>query len=371
MRIGFEAKRIFHNRTGLGNYSRDLIRILQTHHPENEYFLYNPIENNNLLFKVTPPTYEKLPETFFDRQFPNLWRQMNILKDLRKDQIQIFHGLSGELPWGLHKKNIKSIVTIHDLIFLRYPEFYSFFDKKIHTKKFSYAAKKADVVVAVSEQTKKDIVEFFGVKPSRIQVIYQGCHRAFKKSFSQEEKENVLKKYGLPREYILNVGTIEVRKNVLIAVKAIRDIDTHLVIVGSETPYAREVKAYIKTHNLEKKVSFLKNLSVEELAMLNQEAQLVIYPSLFEGFGIPIIEALYSKTPVITSNYGCFPEAGGPHSAYIDPTNEEDVAANIKRILSDKNLQQSMSEKGFAYVQKFNDEAIATQFMAIYKNIVV
>lgn len=370
MKIGFEAKRIFHNRTGLGNYSRDLVRILQSYYPENEYFLYNPIANNNSLFKVNPPAYEKLPSTFVDRWFPNLWRQRNILKDLRKDKIQIFHGLSGELPWGLHKKKIKSVVTIHDLIFLRYPQFYSFFDKKIHTAKFSYAAKNADVIVAVSQQTKKDIVTFLGIEPSRIKVIYQGCHQAFKETFSQEEKENLLNKYGLPREYILNVGTIEVRKNVLIAVKAIKDINTHLVIVGSETPYAQEIKAYIKTHNLEKKVSFLKNLSVQELAMLNQEAQLVIYPSLFEGFGIPIIEALYSKTPVITSNYGCFPEAGGPSSAYIDPTNVEDVAAHIKRILSDKNIQQSMSEKGFEYVQRFNDKAIASQFMNIYKSLV-
>ena len=369
MKIGFEAKRIFHNKTGLGNYSRDLVRIMQSFYPENDYFLYNPKNSKNFLFKASPPVYEKLPATFANRLFPDVWRQWNILKDLRKDEIEIFHGLSGELPLGLHKTQIKSVVTIHDLIFLRYPQFYSYFDKKIHTKKFSYAAKNADVVVAVSEQTKKDIIDFFGIDPSRIKVIYQGCHAAFKKTFSQKEKDNLLKKYELPRDFILNVGTIEARKNVLIAVKAIKNIDTHLAIVGAETPYTLEVKNYIKTEGLEKKVSFLKNLNVEELAMLNQAAQLMIYPSLFEGFGIPIIEALFSKTPVITTNYGCFPEAGGPNSIYVDPNSKSQISEAISDLLKHPDKRKGIAEAGYNYVQKFNDDRIASEIIKVYKEL--
>ena len=119
MNIGFEAKRIFHNKTGLGNYSRDLIRILNAEFPKNNYFLYNPKVARNELFKVNNvTTFEKNPNSFFYKKFKNIWRQKGVIKDLIKDKIEVFHGLSGELPSGLRKSNIKSVVTIHDLIFL-------------------------------------------------------------------------------------------------------------------------------------------------------------------------------------------------------------------------------------------------------------
>ena len=144
MKIGFEAKRVFHNKTGLGNYSRDLIRILADFFPENDFLLYNPKPNNEILFKNTNANvFEKRPATSFYQKFYNLWRQIGIVKDLKKDGIELFHGISGEIPWGLRQNNIKSVVTIHDLIFVRYPELYSFFDRKIHCDKFKKAAKDA------------------------------------------------------------------------------------------------------------------------------------------------------------------------------------------------------------------------------------
>ncbi len=138
MNIGYEAKRVFHNKTGLGNYSRDLVRILATYYPENHYFLYNPKKNKETLFNTNlDNVFEKLPSTPFYKKFYNLWRQKGIINDLKTDKIDVFHGLSGEIPSGLKNKNIKSVVTIHDLIFMRYPHLYSFFDRKIHFYKFN------------------------------------------------------------------------------------------------------------------------------------------------------------------------------------------------------------------------------------------
>ncbi len=370
MKIGFEAKRVYHNTTGLGNYGRDLIRSLTAFYPQNHYFLYNPKKRHDPLFTAENPiVVEKLPSNTFYRRFHNYWRQKGIINDLLKDEITVFHGLSGELPFGLKKRKIKSVVTIHDLIFVRYPKLYSFFDRQIHFFKFRKAAKNADIVVAISEQTKQDIIEFLKIDADKIKVIYQSCHSAFKKEYASEEKEAVRLKYNLPENFILNVGTLEERKNIFPVVKAIRDIDTTLVLVGKETSYSDAIKKYIKEYNLEERVFFLKHVEIEELAMLYQLATLFVYPSLFEGFGIPIIEALYSKTPVITTNYGVFPEVGGPASVYIDPSDVNALKEKIKWLNSNDMLRAQIIEEGYAYVQKFSDIEIARQMMALYKSI--
>lgn len=368
--IGYEAKRVFHNQTGLGNYSRDLVRILNRFFPENEYLLYNPKPAKKQLFTIESETIsEKRPTGWFNRKFYNIWRQRTIVSDLKKDGVQLFHGLSGELPSGLQQAGIKSTVTIHDLIFMRYPQFYSFFDRKIHFYKFKKAAKNADRVIAISEQTKRDIVQYLNIPESKIEVIYQGCQNVFKETFTDQEKKAVTAKYNLPEQFVLNVGTVEIRKNVLEVVKAIRNIDTHLIIIGGETPYTQTVKQYIQEHQMENKVSFLKGLSSRELAIVYQLATVFIYPSLFEGFGIPIIEALYSKTPVITSDSGVFPEAGGPDSVYINPTDSAAIQAKIELLLHDSNLRDEITEKGYMFVQKFNDDVIANNIMTLYKTL--
>lgn len=368
--IGYEAKRVFHNATGLGNYSRDLIRILSQYFSENKYFLYNPkLSKIHRFFTNEINVFERLPLSKTNKIFQNIWRQFLIVKDLKQDNIQIFHGLSGELPSGLQKANIKSVVTIHDLIFMRYPKFYSFFDRKIHYYKFRKAAQSADKIIAISEQTKQDIVQFLKVDESKIEVIYQGCQQVFKEFYSNDEKESLRQKLHLPQNFLLNVGTIEQRKNVLSAVKAIENIDIFLVIIGGDTPYKREILDYIKQRNYPEKVIFLKGISAKELAMVYQLATVFVYPSLFEGFGIPIIEALFSKIPVITTNSGVFPEAAGPDSVYVNPTDIQEIESKITLLLSDPNLRTSIAEKGFDFVQKFNDQAIASQIMAVYQNL--
>lgn len=370
MKIGYEAKRVFHNKTGLGNYSRDLIRILAHFYPDNQYLLYNPKKSKETLFQfVSENVLEKLPTSTFYKKFYNLWRQKGILSDLTKDKIDIFHGLSGEIPNGLQHKNIKSVVTIHDLIFMRYPNLYSFFDRKIHYLKFKKAAQNADLVIAISEQTKEDIIAYLKIPSEKIQVIYQGCQAVFKENYSETEKEKVIQKFQLPEQFLLNVGTLEDRKNAFSIVKAIKDLDVHLVLVGKETDYSAKIHEYCKTHNLEHRVHFLKGLSSQELAIIYQLATIFIYPSVFEGFGIPIIEALYSKTPVITTNSGVFPEAGGPNSSYVNPMDVEEIKTTIESLWKNESLRKEMSEKGLEFVQKFNDEVIAKQLMQAYTDL--
>lgn len=369
MRIGFDAKRFFHNKTGLGNYSRSLVKLLSDAYPENDYILFNTKQSNKFSLKnYSSKVIEVLPSNFWFKKFNSLWRLFFISSAIKNNKIEIYHGLSGEIPMGIHS-NTKKIVTIHDLIFIRYPELYNFFDRKIYFWKFKYAANKADLVIAISEQTKNDIVAFLKINPKKIRVIYQGCQDVFKKEYTLKEKSVVAKKYNLPEEFILNVGTIEARKNLFTLVKSIKDLDIPLVIIGRKTNYYHQIRRYIVDNKMENRIFHLSKLENYELAIIYQLATIFVYPSLFEGFGIPIIEALYSKTPVITTNFGVFPEAGGPNSIYIDPNNVIELEENIILLLNDESLRNEIAEKGYQYVQKFNDQPIATQLMNCYRDL--
>lgn len=365
MKIAFDAKRFFHNTSGLGNYSRDLVRILAKYFPENEYILLNKnksergsdiLKNSNVHFVETSKG--------------SLSRQLKMGKDAQKQNADIFHGLSGELPLKWSKEPIKKIVTIHDLIFVRYPQYYSFFDRKIHLWKFKKAANSVDKIIAISEQTKKDIIEFLKVPESKIEVIYQGCHKAFKEQQSDDFIQQTKLKFNLPERFILNVGTIEDRKNLFNVVKAIQDTEIPLVVVGKKTKYFQKIANFIQKNKMEKQIHFLEGVSMDELAVIYKLADIFVYPSFFEGFGIPVIEALFSKTVTITSNTSCLPEAGGPDSVYIDPENYLDIQAKIKFLWDNESERKRRADKGFEFVQKFNDEPIANELMNLYRKII-
>lgn len=372
MNIGYDAKRIFHNRTGLGNYGRHLIRILSTCYPGHRYLLYNPKPSDHALY--TPngvQVVQQQPTGFFDQQFRGWWRSARIGRDLMRDNVSLFHGLSGELPAGLQRRGIHQVVTIHDLIFMRYPQWYRYIDRQIYQKKVRHACQHADKIVAISEQTKTDIVDFLGVDPTRIQVIYQGCDPVFRQPYNASGQADVVRKYGLPNNFILNVGTIEVRKNVLSIVKALEGTDVHLAIAGSAaTPYAQEVKAYVQQRGLAKQVTFIHGASTAELAMLYQAASLFVYPSLFEGFGIPIIEALSAGTPVVTTRGGCFSEAGGTHASYVSPDDVEEIRHAITTILTDTARYRQRIAGGLEHVRLFEDYTLADQWMALYNETI-
>ncbi|NGM90409.1 glycosyltransferase family 4 protein, partial [Parapusillimonas sp. SGNA-6] len=364
-----DAKRYFLNNTGLGNYSRDLIRMLEVHYPEHTYIKYTPkfaqpqVEGDDVFGQ------DRLPRTKTSLLFPRLWRRQWIVNDLKRDKIDIYHGLSGEIPIGLEKARIKSVVTIHDLIFLRFPELYKLVDRIIYDKKFKYAVRHADKIVAISQQTKEDIVQFYDIPKQKIEVIYQGCHPAFKTVKTEADKAAIRKKYNFPKNFILNVGSIEPRKNAFQLVKAVENMDIPLVIIGKETKYAQEIHQYIQQKGLQNKVYILQGFTMGELATIYAMADIFVYPSKYEGFGIPIIEALYAGTPVITNGTGVFPEAGGPFSCYVDPENIEELSQAIGTVLSDSDLRRKMSEQGRIYAQRFNDDVLARQWIELYQSV--
>jgi len=369
MKIGFDGKRAANNLTGLGNYSRSLIEALARQFPQNEYFVYTPkVKTGQQIdgFLADENIKLKLP-----KNGTLLWRSLNILKDLVNDEIQIYHGLSHEIPFAIEHTRIKSVVTMHDLIFLRFPKYYKLIDRKLYEWKSKSACKRADKIIAISEKTKADIIEFYGINPDKIEVIYQSCDDIFKKPYDESTLKRVSLKNKLPEKFILSVGTIEERKNLLLTIQALNNVseDYKLVVIGKKTAYFQTVEREIKKLSLTSRVIFLQNIPFTDLPAIYQLATLFVYPSFYEGFGIPIIEALYSGLPTVAATGSCLEEAGGPDSIYVHPTDVNALSAAIKQVIESSSQQQLMKRKGLEFVQKFNSPLITEQLINCYKSI--
>lgn len=367
MRIGFDAKRAFLNTSGLGNYSRNTIRALQQFAPENQLVLYTPEIKDHLF-----PGYKNFevhsPDTRLFKLLKPVWRSYASVH-LKEQKIELYHGLSNELPHGIHKTKIPSVVTIHDLIFLRFPEFYKLIDRKIYYRKVGYACHTADKIIAISNQTKDDIIRFFQVDPTKIEVIYQSVSPVF---FEKQETENLRLKYQLPNRFVLSVGTLEPRKNQLAILKAIKSekLDIQVVFIGKHTSYFNKMKQFIDENGLEKQVIFLPHINDDELAGLYQMANLSVYISFFEGFGLPVIEAMSSGCPVITSNVSCMPETAGGAAILCSPGNFGELGMQIKELLDNELLRKDLIQKGIERARLFRPDYFAEQMISLYTGII-
>ena len=377
MKIGYDAKRIVRNGTGLGNYGRTLVNDIAQQDRLLDLRLYAPdkgrdelrgqiVAQDNVSFCY--PHDSALP---FAKAW---WRTKGMVKDLQRDQIHIYHGLSGELPFGISKTNIRSVVTIHDLIFLRHPEYYHWIDTKIYTWKFLQTIKEADHIIAVSECTKRDIMEFGEVDGSQISVIYQSCAPRFSKEEVRGNKERlrVGASAGMDGRYIFSVGSIEERKNILLAVKALPLLpeDLKLVIVGRHTKYTDVVQDYVQKHGLTQRVKILHGVKDEELPDLYAGAEAFVYPSVYEGFGIPIIEAISTGLPVVACTGSCLEEAGGPDNLYVAPDDAEGMAAAIRQVLRGAEGREERILRSQAYIRRFEGQNVAQQVVDLYRNLV-
>ncbi len=375
MKIGFDAKRAYKNFTGLGNYSRFILKSLSQNFPANDYLLFTPevrreaVEisyacHNTNQTTITPKDLWKLPG------IAGLWR--SIFQGMKhcESHLDIFHGLSNEIPL-FKSKSTKYVVTVHDLLFCRYPELFNPIDVQIYKLKMGRSCRAADQIIAVSEQTKEDLISYFQIDPAKIKVVYQGAHEIFSQGVSSEKSNSVKQKYNLPDRYLLFVSTIDKRKNVQLILQALKergDGSLPLVVVGRPTVYLAELKTYIAEHGLEDKVSFLHNVCFEDLPAVYKMAHIFIYPSYFEGFGIPIIEAQRMGVPVITTTGSCFHEAGGNGALYGRPDDPTALIANID-LLEDENQREILIQKGYRNLKRFDQQLISGQLMGIYEAV--
>lgn len=376
MKVGFDAKRAFRNFTGLGNYSRNIMELLMRDYSSDSYVAYapsKPVKRAVDFVRSNPKLQVQYPHTGFWKRFPSLWRSFGITALLDRQQVNIFHGLSGELPFNIRKaRSVKKVLTVHDLIFLRFPQYYKPIDRFIYNLKFRKSCQNADLIIAISECTKRDIMDYYGIPSDKIRVVYQGCDKSFGDLHSSEELNAVKKKYSLPERYILNVGTLEERKNVMLVVKALSSVDSgvKLVLVGRHTPYTDQVMQYAREHGLADRIQEIGNADFRDLPSIYRLSKVFVYPSRFEGFGIPIIEALNSRVPVIAATGSCLEEAGGPDQVYVHPDDVSTMAAQLNRLLGDPALCAQIAAKGWAWSQKFGEHNTAAGIYACYKSLI-
>lgn len=376
MRIGFDAKRLYCNFTGLGNYSRSLVKNVQRAYPGHDYHLFTTKRRS------TPETdyfYDHADLRTFVSKAPlkAYWRSFSMVRDLENEQIDLYHGLSNEVPFNIGRSTVKSVVTIHDLVFKVLPKTYPLIDRSIYDLKFRSSCRNANRIIAISESTKKDIMQSYGIASEKIEVIYQSCHPAYYTANEHPDAAGDLDKYDLPSEFLLYVGTIEPRKNLHTILSAYpylsADYQIPLVVVGGfrSKAYRAAILQQIETYGLAQKTHLIHDLKGQTaLQALYRKAQMLVYPSFYEGFGLPVAEALLCKIPVVTSNRSSLPEAGGPDSEYVDPTDPEELAQAISRVLSDSEQRSEMIDRGFNYaMHQFSPKRVTEQMMACYADI--
>ena len=364
VKIAFDAKRLFLNRTGLGNYSRTLVRNMQKNFPEHEYILCTPrvIENKDTAHFIGNKDFTILK---YPSYFTVYWRSYGIVSKLHKLGVDIYHGLSHEIPFGLEKIHIRSCVTVHDLIFEKHPEYYPVADRLFYKLKYRNSAYAADRLVAISNHTREDIVSIWGITARDVEVVYQSCNDIF---FDTPHGVN-------ERKYLLYVGSLSERKGLMDLVAAYKIMDRKYRIpvwlVGEGSEFERRLKKTIEKAGLGDYFLFIGKIDNSSLIEYYDNARALIYPSHYEGFGIPLIEASLRKVPVLCSNVSSMPEAAGPDALYFQPRNPKSIADTITYCIENEQEVARKAEKTYIYTRKrYDPYHTAHSLMKIYQELV-
>ncbi len=351
MKIGFDAKRYFHNKTGLGNYSRTIVKGLQQCFPDDEHVLYD--------------------EKSWSRTF-------KLGRKAANEKCDLFHGLSNELPFDIRKSGIPSVVTMHDVAWRTFPDMYHWTDRQIYDFKYGKSCKMATHVIAISESTKRDVMRFYGIPEERISVIFQPVQENYYTPLSTEEADKIMhERFGenIPQDFILNVGSINSRKNLLGLVKALGQIPKDqrplLLVVGNGRGYKQEVIQYAIENGLGRYLRIETDIHDNRtLQALYTKALVMAYPSFYEGFGLPVVEAALQRCPIVTSRVSSLPEAAGDGAILVDPNNYFDIAEALSTLLNDNTKAQLLGQKAERYArEQFDPKSLMNQMHSLYHRI--
>ena len=351
MKIGYDAKRYYHNNTGLGNYSRTLVKAITSQYNDVEAMLYDS---------------------------KSIERTFRLGRRAKKDGCALFHGLSNEIPRDMAKAGIPSIVTMHDVAWRTFPNMYKPIDRLIYDIKYGWSARNASHVVCISESTKRDVMHYYGVAEEKISVIYQPVQSIFYTPMDAEESLRLMEQ-ALPylngRPYILTVGTINSRKNLWNMVRAYNKMEMKerpaFIVVGNGREYRRKVEEYIKENKLRNDVHIESNIHDGRiLQALYSNALCMIYPSFYEGFGLPVVEAALQHCPVITSNVSSLPEAAGEDAILCNPSSVKELTDALQLLTSDENGRKQRGAACYDYCMgKFDPFRLTEQMHELYQTL--
>jgi glycosyltransferase involved in cell wall biosynthesis len=362
LKIGFDAKRIFHNTSGLGNYARTLVSNLKRYYPENEYYLFTPKMPEKYNEQIAPFVDDNIISNNGILMPNSVWRSWGCSKSINNLNLDIYHGLSQEIPFGIHPST-KTFVTIHDLLFERLPKLFNPIDSKLYSWKYQSSCNRADKIIAISQSTKNDIDYFYNIKDN-VEVVYQGINDIY------FEEDTYI--YNSNRDYYLFVSTINERKGLIDLVRAYDLMSMSdrvpIHVIGGSSNYTKVVKKEIEKLGLQEWFIFLGFRSDEELKKKYGEAKALIFPSIYEGFGLPIVEALSQGCIVVSTDVSSMPEAAGPHALYVKPNDPKSIAIALTQLARKTALSIETIKEVQKYVfDKFNSEELTHQLMQLYR----
>jgi len=397
LRIGIDYTAAVRQGAGIGRYTRELVRALAELDRGHDYVLFaavrgaavsdsptcwgggaanpnklrTPARYSRQLSKASSFQMRSVPLS--DRALAILWHRLRLplWVELATGALDIFHSPDFVLP---PVRRAKTMLTVHDLSFIRYPQCADANLRAYLNKVVPRSVHRADLVLADSQSTKDDLAELLDVDADKIEVVYPGVEERFHPIEDQSHLKEVRERYNLPPRFVLGLGTLQPRKNFTRLIEAFADLrfaisDLHLVIAGGKGWLYEEIFATVERLGLEEKVVFPGFVADEHLPALYNLAGLFVFPSLYEGFGLPPLEALACGTPIVTSNASSLPEVVGEAGLMVKATDTDALAEAMQRVLEDNALREEMIARGMEQARKFTWQKTAAKLLSLYEAI--
>ena len=370
--------------TGVKIYTREIVNALGKVDKENDYVLYANCNNRSIISPIAGNFRLKMIKS----QFP-FWTYTKLPQEIKKDKPDILFVPVQTVPFFNKPENMKIVITVHDLAFVYFPDYFTIKDKlllRFHTKR---AIQMADKVIVPSESTKKDIIKFYKTDEDKIKVVYHGIRTGLKHTFANvncDENKEIVTMTSLLHDnasrnddsYILFVGTIQPRKNIIRLIEAFETIKSHksetssslkLMIVGGRGWMADKIYRKAKKSKFSKDIILKGKVSDEDLERLYQNALMFILPSLYEGFGLPILEAMSYGLPCIVSDNSSFIEIVDDHALLVNPESSDDIAQKIGMFLNNDFLRKDFAQRSLENIKKFSWDKSAKETLEVFEDV--
>jgi len=375
-RIGINIRYLQRQITGIERYVAEISNIVPSRDKDSEYYFF--------VMKYLPlPKVKNVPNgAMILTKFPTkqrwlrvLWELLYLPVELKENKINIFHGPAFFVP-SWKPRGCKYVITVHDLAFIKYPNAFTRTTRVYYWLFFKRSLRLCDKIIAVSFATKDDLVKEYNVPDEKIVVIHSGITDKYKWEVTKEKSILIAKKYKLPKKYFIFVGSLSPRKNLLKILEALtlyskesEKRETKLVVIGKKAWLYDAIFKYVKELNLQDKVLFLGYVNEDDMPSLYKNAEALLFPSLYEGFGFPVLEAMACGTPVITSNVSSLPEVAGDAAILVNPKNVEEIKEAMIKITTDNKLREWLIKKGKRQVKKFTWEEAAEKTIQVYHEL--
>jgi glycosyltransferase involved in cell wall biosynthesis len=370
MRIGIDARPLSKQRTGIGNYVQGLIQLLPQVAPQHDYFLYS---NREIELPFPAGAFRQRIDGAFGWCPGSFWLLGRGARLARQDTVDVYWATNPILPLGLPAGVLK-VVTVYDMVWLRYAETMTRYVRLVQTMCSRKAIADADYAVVISRSTQDELIQSLGVPRGKTKLVYPGVADRYKPEDQAKAAEYISRKYGVPHRYLATVGIVHPRKNQQFLVGVLRilknngQLDCPLLVAGpmgwKNSPLFREIQAAGLTEN---DIRFLGYIPDEDMPLFYAGAQVFLFPTLYEGFGLPPVEAMACGAPVVASDAPCMPEVLGDAAILESLTSHESFATAILRVLTDDQLRGALRAKGIRRAQSFRYETSVKQLLELFE----